>query len=285
MSYTLVEPCCGSAAFSLHMLGAKRAIVPYQGSKWRIRSVLAETAQALGFDGPPNKLEFTDTGPWADVLRVVLQPVRRERVTEVLRAWADVDPEEKFHQLQHQPVDREPTRFAASFLFLQRLAFSGKAVTTIEESCVERWNSPGFNATSAFGKPATHRFGAIQPMIPSLIRVLESYDALPHVELSSRRKRAAPPSGRVERPTLVYLDPPYQGVTGYTASSMGRPEVEQLAQAWRSAGAAVIVSEQGPLDLPGWLKHRVSRASTMTNPFKSKSEEWLTFAGGLSGYS
>jgi len=50
---------------------------------------------------------------------------------------------------------------------------------------------------------------------------------------------------------VVYIDPPYQGTTGY-ADDLPRAQVLALAMKWAQAGAAVYISEAEPLDLPGW---------------------------------
>lgn len=50
---------------------------------------------------------------------------------------------------------------------------------------------------------------------------------------------------------VVYMDPPYQGTTGY-ANDLPRAQVLALAMKWAQAGAAVYISEAAPLDLPGW---------------------------------
>lgn len=50
---------------------------------------------------------------------------------------------------------------------------------------------------------------------------------------------------------VVYIDPPYQGTTGY-ADDLPRAQVLALAMKWAQAGAAVYISEAVPLNLPGW---------------------------------
>ena len=275
MSYTLVEPCAGSAAFSLHLLGARSAILPYQGSKWRFRHCLQDYAAHLGFSGRPRRVVLTDPGPWGRTLPVILDRRRLQLLVERLQAVVREDPRDVFDRLQGGAVPHDPVSFAAEFLFLQRLAFSGKAVGTRDG----HWVSPGFNKTSAYGVAATDRFGEVRPMVPSLLRVLEGYvTQLVATDVEVRNESAGMPQG-VSESTLVYLDPPYVGSTCYPGGQMTRQEVVALAEAWRRAGAAVIVSEQHGLDLPGWARSRVYSGRNDTSPFRGKQEEWVTFVG------
>jgi hypothetical protein len=276
VNYTLVEPCCGSAAFTLHLLGARRAILPYQGSKWRFRKGLEATAEELEFVGPPDRVVLTDPGPWGRVMGVLLRRGDRRDLVEELERLAAMDASAVFERLQGSPVPQTDSAFAAEFLFLQRLSFSGKAVGIRRG----RWASPGFNKTSAYGVAATDRFGEVKPMIPSLLRILRDYDrALVDVAVDARCAPAGTPSelqlrGRV----LVYLDPPYVESTSYPDGQLTRGEVVALAHAWRERGAAVIISEQHSLELPGWRRGLLSTGRDDSSPFRGKQQEWVTYA-------
>lgn len=173
----------------------------------------------------------------------------------------------------------DPVRYAAEFLFLQRLSFSGKAVGDGDG----HWCSPGFNRSSAHGLPGTERFGPVKPMIPSLLAVLRSYDALADIPVRGARRSAADPEGvRVEGPTLVYLDPPYVRSTGYPGGALDRDGVAAVARRWHHAGAAVVVSEgeavQELVDV-GWQAELLDGGRKDTSRFRGKQEEWITFAG------
>lgn len=69
--------------------------------------------------------------------------------------------------------------------------------------------------------------------------------------------------------TYVYLDPPYQGATGY-GWDCPRESVLVLARAWERAGAVVAISEAVPLDLEGW--HHLELTLRGGKP------EWLTLS-------
>jgi hypothetical protein len=268
-----VELCCGSAAMTLHLLGATRALLPYQGSKWRFRKAIVEVFEAHGFAGPPASVGLYDPGPWGVVVPVVLDPARRASVIAGLEALAAEDPRAVYERLHGGPVADDPVAFAVAYLFLQRLAFSGKAVG-IREGC---WSSPGFNTSSAYGLPGTERFGAVQPMVPSLVRVLRTYgDKLRQVPVEGGRRPAPMPEGPVSRPTLVYLDPPYAGSTRYPNGDLDRDGVVALASAWSEAGARVVISEGVPIAPLGWPTVCLTRGRDDTSPFRGKQAEWLT---------
>lgn len=276
--WTLVEPCAGTAALSLHLLGAKRNLLPYQGSKWRFRHVLAAIAQSLGFKGAPSRVVLTDAGPFGKTMGEVLRARRRKDLLDRLRAYLPCDPREIWDGIQGTPPGRSGTLFAAEHLFLQRLAFSGKAVG-IRKGV---WSSPGFNKTSAYGIPATKVFGRVSPMIPSLVKVLESYDEdlAKDVRIESKTAFAKPPTEPRPERTLVYIDPNYRGVTSYPNGFLTRAEVVELAVSWRSMGAAVLVSEAEAVEelvLQGWSSVRMSVGRDDTSPFRGKAQEWVTY--------
>lgn len=67
---------------------------------------------------------------------------------------------------------------------------------------------------------------------------------------------ALTPSAHLDPPalpvgTVVYMDPPYAGTTGYK-HDLGRDEVVAIAEKWRAAGARVHISEAEPIPIPGW---------------------------------
>jgi hypothetical protein len=273
VSYTLVEPCCGSSAFTLHLLGATRSLLPYQGSKWRFRHGIQQQAEALGFVGSPSRVVLTDPGPWGRVMGIVVNSEQRRELISMLDELAAEDPRAAYDRLHGSVVPEDAVVFAAEFLFLQRLSFSGKAV-----GCSSgRWASPGFNSSSAYGLAPTERFGEVKPMVPSLIGVLRGLK-LRDVDVEARQEAAAPPTGAASR-TLVYLDPPYADSTRYPDGSMDRDEVVALAAAWRFAGAAVMVSEQHGVPIPSWSRGLLNAGRQDTSPFRGKQQEWLTYAG------
>lgn len=259
----LIELCAGGAALSLHLLGARNQLVPYQGSKWRLRK---ELAGLLPSRERPTHIVLNDPGPWGPVWEALIW--QRGSVLQHLEVMASRDPRRVYEYLQGaRTPPRGSARYAAEFLFLQRLAFSGKAVQDSDS----RWSAPGFNETSAYGKPGTDKFGKVNPMVPSLIATLRQTPAEDlKAALSVRAQDLEPGPGWV-----VYIDPPYKGTTGY-GDRFDRAEVFRAAEAWARAGSYVLVSEAEPLSeravqIRGPKEHG--------SPFKTGKPEWVTFFG------
>ena len=270
MSYRLIEGCCGSAALTFHLCGANKAVITYQGSKWKFRHLLAEILSDRGFVGLPNEIELYDPGPWSKVVPLIFS--NKDEIVDELKFYNKFDPNIMYHKFQNQPCSKIPTNYAAEFLFLQRLAFSGKAVGASSGI----WKSPGFNTTSAYGLEGTDKFGAIKPMLPGMIKTLSKLSLVPMVFNSGRYLKK--PIDNVKN-TVVYLDPPYQGSTKYPDGDLSRQEVIDLALAWYHVGATVLISEAEPIsNLIGWKQICISSAKESKNSFRSKKEEWVTIS-------
>jgi len=279
--YHLVELCCGSAALTMHLMGSKRQVVPYHGSKWKVRRELESFLSSSGFTDLQT-IMLNDIGPWGRTWRALVSSQMRSDVSGRLSAMhRDYDARELYDRLQGQRVPSDVVQYAAEHLFLQRISVSGKAVGTSDG----RWKSPGFNKTSAYGCPPTDRFGAIKPMIPSLIGVLDSMDDLdwPN-EISVHQAQAYEVDvlpRRIES-SVIYIDPPYQSTTCYPNGNIDRSSLIALAKWWFEAGAAVIVSESEPLQPlvdEGWRAVCLRGTSSDNKPFQSKSAEWITSSG------
>lgn len=107
----------------------------------------------------------------------------------------------------------------------------------------------------------------------------------------ARVDRLAEVSSRPTEPTpgvdlegcICYLDPPYQGTTGYIAD-MPRAEVVRLATSYAAAGALVVVSEAVPipeLTALGWDAvdiARERRGQRRTFSADGGKNEWLTMS-------
>lgn len=271
-TYTLVEPCCGLAALTLHLLGARQALLPYQGSKWRFRRELAALLAAVGAVGAPARVVLDDVGPSRHVLATVLRAGPRQAVIDELELLGRLDARAVYGALHRHRAPRNEVAFAAQFLFLQRLAFSGKAVSVSSETGA--WVSAGFNATSAYGTEATERFGAVRPMVRGLLDVLRGYTF--DVEVGG--------GARDHDLVVTYIDPPYRQGTRYPAGHLDRPGVVALARSALNQGR-VVVSEAEPVEeliAHGWTARRLAARSGHGAPFRGKHEEWVTLSPGWS---
>jgi hypothetical protein len=79
--------------------------------------------------------------------------------------------------------------------------------------------------------------------------------------------------------TLVFIDPPYVGTTGY-AHDLDRPAVVRLAQQWAAAGARVMISEAVPIEALvacGWHAVEVSAMRVgQKRTFSKQQRGWVT---------
>lgn len=77
--------------------------------------------------------------------------------------------------------------------------------------------------------------------------------------------------------TVVYVDPPYAGTTGY-GSDLPRAEVVRLARLWSEAGALVVISEAEPVEaLQDWHAVEItSERRGQKRTFSKQQREWLT---------
>jgi len=273
VSYSLVETCCGSAALTFHLLGAAGLLVSYQGGKWRYRKSLQKQAEAMGFMGQPDRVILTDPGPFGVAVSVILDSFQRTRVVEKLRELAREDPKAVYGKLNKAVVPWGAVDYTAQFLFLQQLSWGNKAVSGLDG----KWRSPGLSKTGAYGNPATATLKAARPKITAFIDKLESLQ-LAQCSVESHQTVARLPTGQVDRRTLVYIDPPYAGTTGYPDGKISRAQTIDLATAWRDAGASVMISEACPLEIPGWESIEISKGQDGGPLFKRKGPEWLTLA-------
>ena len=274
--FHLVELCCGSAALTMHLLFARRQVVPYQGSKWRLRRELAAVLVERGFT-ELGASTLNDIGPWGGAwwaLRNHPGGVARE-----LRKLNNEDPRDVFDLLHGGlvPVMSVDLCFAAEFLFLQRLSHSGKAVGT-KGGC---WCSPGFNETSAYGVAASERFGEIKPMIPSLISVVESMQELTWPQSVNYQMHVEDvPIFPFGLPLVIYIDPNYVNSTGYPNGSMSRKQVVSVSRRLAArCDTTVMVSEAEPIPElveAGWEARCLRQPPKDNKPFQTKSAEWVT---------
>lgn len=247
-------------------------MVPYQGSKWKFRKALAAVLASEGYTGSPARALLVDPGPFGLVHSCNLRDVA---IALEDMAAPSTDPGLLYAGLHGHSVHSDPPRAAAEFMLLQRLAFSGKAVQWQSDGRAMRWRSPGLNITSAYGLPATDKFGAVRPQLPGLPDHLRGLSAA-----AAGRVTGVCAAFRRDmvlncRRAVVYIDPPYEGTSGY-GDEYPREQVLDDATYLRAAGHLVVVSEAVPLDVHGADHVQLAGPSGSGSPFKSKKPEWLT---------
>jgi hypothetical protein len=165
----------------------------------------------------------------------------------------------------------------ARYLWLQ--ARSVQACATWHDG--QDWQMPkpfrrGVQALCQRGNGDGSTTGLILP--ESLADRVRSYDKLTEQGLAIFKGNVqdletVPP---LPQGTFVYMDPPYQGCTGYVFD-MSRAQVLEVARKWSDAGAVVCVSEAEPLHLPGWHHLEITGARHgQARTFSKQKREWLT---------
>lgn len=230
MTWRFYEPCCGTAAVSMHLCGATENIVSYQGNKWRLRHEVERVIrEAAGVKGPPAGVRLFDRGPWgrvADILRTTAgRHAVARRLEDMIRGKT---PRQVYDALRGRRTPDDGYLYAAEFLFLQRIAFGGKAVHDRPGA----WKTAGYNRDSAEGSDRG-TFGVIKPQVPRMIDRL-------------RRATWTIPRLSSAGPMVVYFDPPYLGTTGY-GFTMSRGKLVTKALRAKETASCVLVSEAEPI--------------------------------------
>lgn len=119
------------------------------------------------------------------------------------------------------------------------------------------------------------RYGGDEFATPAAttIRHLEQLPEIPaSLTTDARQLHPASLPGRI----VVYIDPPYQGTTGY-GHDLSRDEVITLAMRWVDAGADVYISEAERIQIPGW--HHVDITGCrrgQKRTFSKQQREWVS---------
>lgn len=214
---------------------------------------------------------MVDAGPWHLVHRALHE--RPRVVLDGVRTLHGRDPQEVYDELNGARTPGTMEEYAAEFLFLQRLAFSGKAVREVDWT----WKPPGFNKAGAYGVPATDKFGEVKPLVGALVRALEKLPPQPRPRGTIKTSPVLPNSALPG--SLVYIDPPYKGTTGY-GHTLSRDAVVGYAVQYAADKAGVVISEQEPIEelvALGWQTRQIAGDREHGSSFRSNKPEWLTY--------
>jgi len=140
---------------------------------------------------------------------------------------------------------------------------------------IQSWRRPGQDALSEVNAIGANGWGPAPFDAPA--RYVEQAAGLPatiHDDATT-----APIPDPLPEGTLVFIDPPYVGTTGY-AHDLDRLAVVRLAQQWAAAGARVMISEAVPIDALvacGWHAVEVSAMRVgQKRTFSKQQREWVT---------
>lgn len=271
-----MEPFAGTlSVWSALHLGRALPPIGYMGSKRRfatqILSLLGLTA-GQGAQG----LVAADPGPWGRCWSILSTPAGAAAVARELLDWErpDIDIRALWAELVERPLApgwNDPSapitpQDVATYLILQSRAAGNVPIYArpagwrahqgnggedryedrVRQTHASRWvghfSSSGQRERPVCGKGrARGRIGGLKSPATVARRLLHLH-LHPWPPFTLYRTAGEIPVPADARGHVVYLDPPYQGCTGY-AERPDREEVLLLADRWRRAGAVVAISE------------------------------------------
>lgn len=162
--------------------------------------------------------------------------------------------------------------------------FEGMAREVAAGLTVHRLTIPQAQARGA--GPSDFNGGKAQSAEGCAADVARLASGWPPVRITTRIPTAAEVADALGTPgdlsgVVVYMDPPYQGTTGY-AANLTRSEVVAHARRFARLGATVAISEATPITLgPGWKVVRLTEERKgQKRTFSKQKEEWLTVYPG-----
>ena len=254
----LVELCAGTAALSLrlHEEGA-RPPVSRMGAKTGYADIILERMGLVPGQTADAYL-WCEPDPGVRLLLLAYTDATLARAAaDVIRGWAKEDPRALWERLTAEgpvraPEPREVARWAI---------VTGNSVQK-RPGVDPDW----FTRPTGEGQKSAGAYAA-------------DLDDLPELPATVLVEAVEPP--RLPEGSWVYIDPPYQGTTGY-AHDLPREEVVRLARLWREAGAHVCISEAEPIpDLvdEGWHVVEITGdRKGQKRTFSKQKREFLTMS-------
>lgn len=262
------EPFAGTGAVGLRAVGLK-PLVNYQGTK---RRYATKILNAVG-NPQPTTLVFCDAGPWGRAWHTIGEGGCDE-VASVIEIWSAQDAGKLYSRLAASPPPADPIEWCATFLALQRLNFKGKPVWPEGQ----RWHVDGLDTTAAYGRAATVKFGAVTPLLPTVVPKLRAIAASPvRIVGLHGDYREAPDDA-----DYYYFDPPYPDTAGYRDTC---DEAAVVAHVQHLASHATVLVSYGtdvlPLGDPLSIGRR--RGPRLHSPGQSKGRNEFLYIGGPDG--
>tara|TARA_Y100000296_G_scaffold82389_1_gene111430 strand:+ start:1663 stop:2604 length:942 start_codon:yes stop_codon:yes gene_type:complete len=284
-----IEPCAGSAAVGLRLLGT-RPPVAYVGGKTAFADTILTTLGTYPGAGC-QRLGLVDPGWWGRAWPTLRHPGLRGNVVLRLREWLEWDEAALWAWLKREGPPVGDANYTAAALVLSLWSY---------ERGARLW-APGWE-TCWYGGYVRER----RPSLQSLIRRVEDLDRSAFATCFFRGGQGG--AERIEPGTVfaeqlrdrlygarvvVYLDPPYAGTTGYS-HELPREDTVGLALDWHETGANVAVSETEPVEAlvaQGWRAVELHAPSETRrslgawgkggenrNPETGTTTEWLTLS-------
>lgn len=272
----LVELCAGSAAVSLRWLHPRaKPPIAYQGGKRAYAdAILLAMGLRPGGGQRDGRVVLVEAGPWGEAWAHWAAGGIPDTV-ERLRAWAGEDPRALWTRLKDAPVPTERAERVATWAVLQYWNVARKAAGFDGTT----WGNVSFNAPITVVSEWRDYAGNVGIRPASLLSMLA--DDIAALACIDWRRVQVMPHDALEvdpiRRARVYIDPPYEGTTGY-GWNLTRPEVIGLAERWRAAACEVTVSEAEPLPIAGWHHHELGKPVGNRRTWSKQKREWLTMS-------
>ena len=252
------ELCAGTAALSLRLQGGRNARPPVSrmGNKQGYGEAIFRTLGLRSGSGAARYL-WCEPDPGCRLLLLSYTDADlRSKAAEIIRGWKDEDPRALWERLRAEgPVKAPEPREVARWCYV-----TGQSVEKRDTGC-SWFTRPNGEGQKSFSGYVAHL--STLPTLPATV----TDDARP-------LQPARLPPG-----SIVYIDPPYVGTTGY-GHDLTREEVCTLAERWASAGALVVISEAEPLtELSGWHQVEITgERKGQKRTFSKQQREYLTMS-------
>ena len=251
---TFIELCAGTAALSVRLQGGPYARPPVSrmGAKTGYSKAILSIMGLRAGQGAQRYVWAEPDDGCRLLLHAYAEPALARAAARQLEQWVDEDPRALWDRLKAEPVT----------CLAQWLVLVGQSV-----------EKRGLHKCSWFTRPD----GRPQKGADSYARDMQAVSEHPALICSSAKHiRPLDVLSTLSGRCVVYIDPPYQGTTGY-AHDLTRDEVIALARLWSDAGAAVYISEAEPLDLPGWHHVNITGCRVgQKRTFSKQQAEYIT---------
>lgn len=266
------ELCAGLASVSLRLQGGPycRPPVSRMGSKQGYAGAVLEVLGLRSGQGAASYLWAEPDDGCRALLQAYPQPDVLREAADIIRSWADEDPRALWERLRAEgPIRGASGGEVARWSRLVVTSRAGNPVLGFQRAGTPRDGGPNYGPTT----PADRLESVAASEIARWARIVTGNRPLVTVCADAR---TLSPDG-LPQGTVAYLDPPYQGTTGYDAD-LARDEVLALALRWHEAGHTVCISEAEPLAaLEGWHHVEITSARVgQARTFSSQKREWLT---------
>jgi hypothetical protein len=260
-----VELCAGLASVSLMLQGGKYARPPVSrlGNKHGYGLALLRIMGLRPGQGAARYLWCEPDAGCRALLHAYTDREVMQEAARIIRSWKDEEPRALWERLRAEgPIRVGEAREVARLGVLHARSFGGKGPANGYAPPEPRQDTDNpFRSRWKLEDPAPkmESAGTLPATVTPDARAIEPADL--------------PPG------TVVFVDPPYVGTTGY-GNDLPREDVVNMARRWAEAGARVYISEAEPLPAlvaDGWHAVEItSQRIGQKRTFSKQQREWVT---------